>query len=135
LNTPQRLTFGLIIGTLIIAILIGIAKRSTGPDQPAIITPTTTFPLTFTCAEATTYQSGSICIKTEPGAQLQIKITYCSHHIAQSASLTGIFYADSQGTFQWNWIPDTSCRGDATADVTAHWQGLWKESIASFTVV
>jgi hypothetical protein len=97
-------------------------------------TPTTTFPLQFTCAKAVDYQFGKVCVHTNAGAALTIKVLYCSGFYAKSKSLQGTRTADASGNYTWRWIPQTSCRGPATATVTATWHGQTKTKSDTFTV-
>ncbi len=49
---------------------------------------------------------------------MTIKIKYCTGYYATSKSLKGTQNADSHGNHIWTWIPDTKCKGTATAYVT-----------------
>jgi hypothetical protein len=75
--------------------------------------------LQFTCAQATDYQSGTVCVHTQAGAALSITVTYCSGYRAVSSSLQGTVYADASGNYTWTWTPETTCLGPAVAHVTA----------------
>lgn len=88
----------------------------------------------FTCAHAVDHSSGSVCVHTLPGATLSITITYCSHHQATSNSLKGTHTADSSGNYTWTWTPDTTCKGTATAAVTASKNGQTVSGSKQFTV-
>jgi hypothetical protein len=74
--------------------------------------------ITVTCSDATDYAGGEVCVHTAPGASLSIIVTYCSGRAAKSSSL-GNATADTQGNHRWTWVPDTICRGQATADVSS----------------
>ncbi len=74
--------------------------------------------LQFTCAQAVDHQSGKVCIHTQDGAALTIKVKYCTGYYAVSKSLKGTQKADSHGNYSWSWVPDTKCKGAATAYVT-----------------
>lgn len=75
----------------------------------------------FTCADATDHASGEVCVNTQPGASLSIKVVYsCTGRAASSTSLQGTRTADGAGNYVWTWTPDTVCQGQAaTATVTA----------------
>jgi hypothetical protein len=103
------------------------------PQPPPTATPAT-LSISFTCAAAVDYSYGQVCVHTEPGAALQITVTYCSGYSATSKSLQGTEYADGGGNYEWDWTPDTKCQGQATADVTAQWQGQSAENTDTFTV-
>jgi hypothetical protein len=76
----------------------------------------------ITCADAVDFHGGEVCVQTHPGAQLTITVTYCSGKMAKSASL-GPATADANGSHRWTWVPDTTCKGTATASVSADWNG------------
>jgi hypothetical protein len=78
--------------------------------------------VTITCAQAVDYSYGKVCVQTHPGASLGITVTYCSGRAAKSASL-GPATADSNGNHTWTWTPQTTCKGAATALVSAAWNG------------
>lgn len=112
------------------------------PSPSPIPTPTNTpvppaapqLTITFTCASAVDYSYGRVCVHTEPGAALQITVTYCSGYTAKSKSLQGVEYANVGGDYEWDWTPDTVCQGPATADVTANWQGQYVANSDGFNV-
>src|SRR5215469_8948693 len=106
------------------------AQASTQP-KPA---PKPKIFLTFTGASAVDYKYGTVSIHTQPGASLTITVTYCSGHKAVSDSLQGTSYADAGGNHTWTWTPETKCKGNATADVTANWNGQFIEQADNFTV-
>jgi hypothetical protein len=110
--------------------------RHTPPSPPVISPPppTTSLTIQFTCAQATDYLSGSVCVHTQAGAALTITITYCSGYKAVSSSLQGVAYADTSGNYTWTWTPETVCRGPATADVTAQLAGQTVTQSDPFTV-
>lgn len=73
----------------------------------------------FTCAQAVDHRSGEVCVHTQDRAALTIKVWYyCSKHYATSKSLQGTQSADAHGNHIWSWVPDTKCKGAATAYVT-----------------
>jgi hypothetical protein len=89
----------------------------TATPQPAALT------LVFTCADAVDYSHGEVCVRTRPGAALTIRVVYCTGYPAVSRSLKGAQYADAGGAHVWTWKPETKCRGQATATVTARANG------------
>ena len=103
------------------------------PTQPKP-TPKPQIFLTFTNSSAVDYSNGSVSVHTQPGAALTITVTYCTGYKAVSDSLKGTSYADGGGNHKWTWTPETKCRGEATADVTANWNGQFVEQTGSFTV-
>jgi hypothetical protein len=100
------------------------------PTQP----PTPQLFLSFTCAQAVDYSYGRVCVHTQPGAALTITVTYCTGYNAVSHSLQGTEYADSSGNYEWDWTPETKCRGSATAYVQASWNGQSASQSDDFTV-
>ena len=116
------------------------AAQTTTPAQPTPTAPATPTPappqlsIAFTCASATDYSHGQVCVHTEPSAALAITVTYCSGYDATSSSLQGTSYADANGNYTWNWEPETKCRGAATATVSANWQGQSVTNSDNFTV-
>jgi hypothetical protein len=82
--------------------------------------PTPYLTITFTCAEGTSEVSAKVCVQTLPGTQLTIAVTYCSGEAATNNSLKGIKTANSQGNYEWDWVPQTSCRGNVNIKVTAY---------------
>jgi hypothetical protein len=72
----------------------------------------------FTCAQAVDHHSGKVCVHTQARAALTIKVRYCSKYYATSKSLKGTQDADAHGNHTWSWVPDTKCKGAATAYVT-----------------
>jgi hypothetical protein len=114
------------------------------PPKAATATPTaaptateTPTPLSLTiaitCAQASDYASGHVCVHTAPGAALTITVTYCSGRPAKSSSL-GPATADSAGNHTWTWTPQTNCKGQATADVSASLNGDYAVASQQFTV-
>jgi len=63
-----------------------------------------------------------------------ITVTYCSGYDATSDSLQGTVYAINAGNYEWMWIPETKCRGVATATVNADWNGQNTSNTDTFTV-
>ena len=90
--------------------------------------------ITFTCADATDYSYGEVCVHTQPGAALTITVTYCSGRQATSLSLQGTSYADGSGNHRWSWEPETKCQGSATAYVSASWHEQDVSNSKQFTV-
>lgn len=90
--------------------------------------------VTIILAQATDYSDGEVSVQTSPGAALTISIVYCSGKPAKSASLQGVEYADSGGVYIWGWTPDTTCRGQASATVTASLNGQTASASTSFSV-
>lgn len=113
-------------------------KPKPTPTDTAVPAPPTPPPaqlaIAFTCASAVDYSTGRVCVHTDPGAALTITVTYCSGYTAKSASLQGTSYADGSGNHEWDWTPETKCKGTATADVTATWQGQSAENTDDFNV-
>jgi hypothetical protein len=72
----------------------------------------------FTCAQAVDHRSAKVCVHTQDRAALTIKVRYCTGYYATSKSLKGTQDADARGNHNWNWVPDTKCKGPATAYVT-----------------
>lgn len=122
------------------------------PTEPPFATPTLPTPLpqptatpppppppasldvTFTCAWATDFVGGQICVHTQPYAALQDSITYCTGQIVSGAAnersgewasvpTRGWVQADGNGNYTWTFVPKTRCVGPATVTVTASWQG------------
>ncbi len=110
------------------ASIITLPRPGRAEAAPASLT------LTFTCAQAVDYQSGKVCVHTQPGAALTIKVKYCSGYYATSKSLQGTKIANSSGNYTWHWVPETKCRGSATAYVTAKWNGQTVSKSDVFTV-
>lgn len=100
--------------------------------------PTPTSPprltITFTCASAVDYSYGRVCVHTPAGAALTIVVRYCSGYKAVSHSLQGTVYANSGGNYEWDWKPETKCRGAATAYVNASLNGRNASNADGFTV-
>jgi hypothetical protein len=102
-------------------------------QQPAPPAPAKLF-VSFTSATAVDNSSGSVSVNTLPSAALTISVKYCSGSYADSSSLKGTKYADSSGNYTWSWIPDTKCKGTATAYVTASLNGQSASGSKDFTV-
>lgn len=111
-----------------------VSQPTQVPTQPIQPTPVPSLSLVFTGANAVDYSQGIVGIHTLPGAALTITVTYCSGHEAVSNSLRGTSYADGGGNHTWTWIPETKCRGTATADVIASDNGQSIEQADNFTV-
>ncbi len=88
----------------------------------------------FTCASAVDYKQGSVCVHTQAKAALTIRIKYCSGYYAVSKSLKGTQYAAGNGNYTWTWVPETKCRGAATAYVNEKLGGQSLDAIDKFTV-
>lgn len=118
-----------ILVVLIFAVsIITLPRPARAEAAPASLT------LSFTCAQAVDYQYGKVCVHTQPGAALTIKVKYCSGFYATSKSLQGTKIANSSGNYTWHWVPETKCRGSATAYVTAKWNGQTVSKSDVFTV-
>ena len=114
------------------AVLPAPMARATVSHSPATtVTPTATLnvlepvPLTFTCATAVSQSYGRVCVHTLPGTALTITVTYCSGFgsAENSSTLHGTSYADRNGNYTWNWVPQTDCRENATVYVAAQSDG------------
>ena len=103
------------------------APQPTQPPKPQLF-------LSFTCAQAVDYSYGRVCVHSQPGAALTITVTYCTGYNAVSKSLQGTQYANSSGNYEWDWTPQTKCRGSATAYVQASWNGQSTSQSDDFTV-
>lgn len=85
--------------------------------------------LNFTCNTATGSESDpvKVCVKTQPGASLTIKVTYCDTVADSSGALKGTFVADANGDYLWEWSEPKMCNGEAIwkkqVDVTATFGG------------
>jgi hypothetical protein len=88
----------------------------------------------FTCASATDYKSGEVCVHTQANAALTIKVKYCSGSYATSKSLKGTVHTKSSGNYTWTWEPETKCRGTATAYVSETLSGHTLNATKSFKV-
>lgn len=108
--------------------------RPTAKPQPTKTPVPYVLSVTVTCAYATDYSYGQVCVHTHAGAQLTITVTYCSGHIATSKSLQGTVTANSSGNYTWSWTPDTTCRGSADAYITDSWNGQYASTDKSFNV-
>ena len=111
------------------------------PQPTATPGPQGTLDVVFTCATATAFVSGQICVHTQPFAVLVGNITYCTGNIVNggspdmaSASTQGWARADANGNYTWNFVPKTRCIGPATATVTATWQGQTVTRSTTFIV-
>lgn len=117
-------------------------KTSTTPIQPS---PSTKLTLTFTCqgdfTPSATHER--VCVRTQPGAALTIKVTYCKNSIDQSSALKGTFIANKTGDYEWSWTPKAACKGnppggsgfwEGTAEVTATSGGQTLTSKIAFIV-
>ena len=104
-------------------------KPTAKPTQPP-----PSLVIAFTCAVAVDYSYGNVCVHTLSGAALTITVTYCSGYDATSSSLKGTEHANSAGNYEWSWVPETKCRGAATASVTAAWSGQNTSNSDGFNV-
>jgi hypothetical protein len=108
-----------------------VVPTSTPTIKPpaATVTPQPHLSIAEIEANAVDYTYGTVIVQTLPGAALDITVTYCSGDDATSRSLQGTVYAGSNGRYEWDWTPETKCRGTATAAIGASWQGQ-EESIS-----
>ena len=112
------------------------------PQPTATPPPQPTLGVTFTCAWATAFVSGQICVHTQPYAALSLNISYCSGQIVSyqtsgewaSVPTQGWVHADGNGNYTWTFVPKTRCVGPATATVTASWQGQSATNSTTFIV-
>ncbi len=88
----------------------------------------------FTCAQAVDYKLGQVCVHTQAKAALTIKVKYCSGYYATSKSLQGTQFADTKGNHSWSWVPQTKCRGTATAYVHEQFHGQPLNASTNFMV-
>jgi hypothetical protein len=111
----------------------------TTPVQPTVTaTPqpsaTPSITIQFTCAEGVDYSYAKVCVHTLPGVQLNIAVQYCDGQLAKSKSLNGLHTANSQGNYEWDWTPETSCKGTVSVDVVATLGNLFDEEQTTFTL-
>lgn len=103
--------------------------KPTSPTATASPQQAPTLHLTFTCNTATGSEIGpvQVCVKTQPGATLTIKVTYCDTVVDGSGALKGTFVADANGDYRWRWSEPKMCNGQAIwkkeVDVTATFGG------------
>jgi hypothetical protein len=96
-------------------------------------TPTKTpLALKITCGSAWNSVSAVVCVNTEPGATLTIRVTYCGQQ-ATNPELRGQQVADKSGNFVWSWTPNTTC-ATAKAYVTAHSAGRTAHASTTFPI-
>ena len=88
----------------------------------------------FTCANAVDNKKGNVCVHTQAKAALTIRIRYCTGYYAVSKSLKGTQSADTHGNHTWTWIPQTKCKGPATAYVNEKFGGQSFNAVDKFTV-
>lgn len=102
------------------------------PQPTATPQPQATLDVQLTCAWATDFVGGQICVHTQPYAALQFNISYCAGQIVNgvaqggeraSVPTQGWVRADANGNYTWNFVPKTRCVGPATVAITASWQG------------
>lgn len=107
---------------------------STLTPAAATATPLPPFTVAFTCASGAIGGQGQVCVHTQPGAILTIRVQYCDGSIAGGKSLQGIAHADGSGDYTWRWSVKTSCVGTATATVTAKSAGQSIIQSTTFTI-
>jgi hypothetical protein len=134
LRSFLRNKFGLAIVLSCLMLLVSLAAMGNITNSTAQAASTSRLTLSFTCALATDYKSGSVCVHTQPGAALTIKVKYCTGYYATSKSLQGTHYANSKGNYTWIWEPETKCHGSATAYVTDTWKGQRASASRTFVV-
>lgn len=119
------------------------ATQAQATQVPALSespTPTTISPtqasanIEITCADAENNVYGEVCVHTTPGAAITVTVTYCNGLQAHNTDLQGTRYADSNGDYTWNWVPETTCPGTAVAHVTAGGSGGSSDASGTFTV-
>ncbi|HKS69195.1 MAG TPA: hypothetical protein VJQ45_02160 [Ktedonobacterales bacterium] len=94
-------------------------------------TPVPTLTLTFTCASGQLRGTGQVCVHTLPRASLSLSVRYCDGSTAKG--LHGAT-ADASGNYTWTWFVRTTCAGQATATVTANWNGQSLTASDTFTI-
>ena len=109
-------------------------KPTPKPKPKPTQAPPAALTLSFTCAPAEDYSYGQVCVHTLPGAALTISVVYCTGYRAVSGSLKGTEFANGSGNYTWSWTPETKCRGDATAYVSASWREQSTSNSDVFTV-
>jgi hypothetical protein len=109
------------------------ATNTPTPSPTPIPTPQLT--LSFTCARVVNKHSGEVCVQTQPGAALQIRVYYaCNRTYATARSLQGTHDANASGGYIWLWSPYNSCTtGVIVATVTAEWQGQSLQESETFS--
>lgn len=95
--------------------------RSLPPTSTASAQQAPALHLNFTCNTATGSESGpvQVCVKTQPGASLTIKMIYCDTVVDSSGTLKGTFVADANGDYFWKWSEPKMCNG----------QAIWKKEV------
>lgn len=116
-----------------LAVAMVVVALPATPTQATAASPVR-LSLRLTCARATDYRSGEVCVHTQARAGLTITIRYCTGHIAVSRSLKGMHYANAQGNYTWTWEPETKCHGKAVATVQEHFKGHVLSASDAFTV-
>lgn len=107
----------------------GGALKATPPPKPTPVQQATIFipqvlRTALTCDDAVNNSHARICVHTRPGTALQITISYCSGAVDQSPSLQGTHNADANGDVEWDWVPHSTCTGQALARIIAQLDGF-----------
>lgn len=108
-----------------------LKPTATATPKPS---PTPFLAIQFTCAEGIDYSYAKVCVQTSPGAQLNIVVTYCSGKSATSASLKGTKAANDAGYYEWDWTPDTNCRGSVDVSIVGSLDSLFGAASTSFNL-
>lgn len=108
------------------------ASHRKHPTTKPKTTPAPALALEFTCAQAWNHVLAVVCVKTQAGAALTIRVTYCGHDV-NDANLKGTVHADDKGQYAWSWTPSATC-GSGVATVTAKSGGKTLTKSTSFTI-
>ena len=94
-------------------------KSSTASNQKGTLT------LALGCSNPNAQDGFSVsgsqaraCLYTSPGAQLNIKVSFCGNKVDTSNALQGTFTANASGFYTWNWKPQVSCQTLSTWSTT-----------------
>ncbi len=125
---PKRLFLVVSLLTVLLALLISSFVYTSAHAATPKLT------VQFTCAQAVDHRYGEVCVHTQDRAALTIKVRYCTGYYATSKSLKGTQIADAHGNHTWSWVPDTKCKGTATAYVTEIYEKHTSNVSKSFSV-
>ncbi len=122
-----KLVFFFVIAVAMAGSFVLVTAQATNAVAPRLS-------VVFTCAQAVDYRSGQVCVHTQPGAALTIRVRYCTGAYAVSRSLQGVQFSDRLGNHMWSWVPNTRCRGAATVFVSERYAGHLLAVSRVFTV-
>ncbi len=135
-NAQRTPTSARIVGAVVATSTAVSASPTATPAPMATHKPTPTsetqLDVSITCAEGTDYTYAKVCVHTVSGATASITVTYCSGQHPKSKLPDKA--TDAKGNTNWQWTPQTSCKGNTEVFIYAYKGDMSGSASTTFTL-